>query len=317
MNIPDLEAFVAVAELRSIVAAAGKLYLSQSAITRRLQRIEEQLGITLFRRESRPLALTNEGAEAYNHARSVLAAAADLQSSLVRKDSISGALNVGVSVAVGDWVLSHALGILCERYPKLRIRMVSEDSHLMLNRLEKREIDVAIVALPERRALPEGIVGESLATISLVVIAGKNFSFKPGVGIEDLRSQRWVVGPTGCVVREILENALRQSQMRLDVVLECSDLRQKLAFIESGLGVGLYPPHLLRSERSDSTAQIVPLRDFRPRISMWAVHQAHCGRLIGPIHCVRDSFKQNAVEAFAEFDTVSRERRHSEVISAG
>ena len=317
MNIADLEAFVVVAELRSIVAAAGKIHLSQSAITRRLQSIEEQLGITLFRRDSRPLMLTAEGREAYQHAQAVLTAAAELKSALTRTDAVAGEFNIGVSVSVGHSLLTPSLQELCRTYPKLRVRTSHDDSHLMLKRLERREIDAAIVALPDGRPLPEGISGESIATIELAVVTGNGSALRDGMGIADLSEERWVVRTTGCTVRALLDNALRQSHMPFHIALECSDPLQKLAFIESGLGIGLHPPHLISPTEWRSRVRMIRLRDFRPRLSLSIAYVGRRGRLAGPIRCLCDTLRASATEIFAVdyFDMANRLLEQSEIRS--
>ncbi len=68
MNIVDLESFVAVVECGSIVAAATKLHMTQSAISKRLQNLEDDLGVPLLDRQKRPLQLTPAGRATYKSA---------------------------------------------------------------------------------------------------------------------------------------------------------------------------------------------------------------------------------------------------------
>jgi LysR family transcriptional regulator, benzoate and cis,cis-muconate-responsive activator of ben and cat genes len=79
LNLADVEAFIAVSDMRSIAKASARLHLSQPAITRRVQNLEDQLGVKLFDRDSRPMVLTPEGQEAYKHAKTLLASTAELQ----------------------------------------------------------------------------------------------------------------------------------------------------------------------------------------------------------------------------------------------
>lgn len=97
MNFADIEAFVAVAETRSIAKASSRLHLSQSAITRRLQSLESHLGVQVFDRDSRPMALTSEGQEAYGHAKAVLASANELRASVTPGRRLTGDFRVGFS----------------------------------------------------------------------------------------------------------------------------------------------------------------------------------------------------------------------------
>jgi DNA-binding transcriptional LysR family regulator len=301
MNIADLEAFVAVADKRSIVAAAGKLYLSQSAITRRLQNLEGQLGVTLFHRESRPLALTTEGAEAYRHARTLLANAADMEAALTPGKSVSGDFHLGVSLALGDIGLGRPLDVLRQEYPKLRVRATTDESTVLLRRLEKRELDVAVIVLPEGHPLPDNIAGETLGTDSIVVVAPKSLRFKRGGKITDLADQPWILNPAGCTARDALEKAFAKAGRTPEVVLESCSPGLKLALIQSGRGVGLFFPHVVRHSRFRRTTRMLRPSDFGPLNSIWLVHQPNCGRLTGPIACIREAVKQKPVESDSDF----------------
>ena len=78
MNLIDLEAFVAVVDHGSVVAASAVLHLTQSAVTRRIQNLEDALGVPLLDRQNRPLQPTRAGRETYEFAKPVLSSVSDL-----------------------------------------------------------------------------------------------------------------------------------------------------------------------------------------------------------------------------------------------
>lgn len=80
MNLIDLEAFVAVVDHGSVVAASAILHLTQSAVTRRIQNLEDSLGVQLLDRQNRPLQPTRAGRETYEFAKPVLSSVRDLKS---------------------------------------------------------------------------------------------------------------------------------------------------------------------------------------------------------------------------------------------
>jgi DNA-binding transcriptional LysR family regulator len=102
LNIADIEAFAVVAEMRSIAKASAGLHLSQPAITRRLQNLENQLGVRLFDRDSRPMVLTPEGQEAYKHAKNVLASASELQTAVIPGKKLTGGFRLGFSTQFAE-----------------------------------------------------------------------------------------------------------------------------------------------------------------------------------------------------------------------
>ena len=82
MNLIDLEAFVAVVDHGSVVAASAVLHLTQSAVTRRIQNLEDSLGVPLLDRQNRPLRPTRAGRETYEFAKPVLSSVSDLKSAI-------------------------------------------------------------------------------------------------------------------------------------------------------------------------------------------------------------------------------------------
>jgi Bacterial regulatory helix-turn-helix protein, lysR family len=87
MNLIDLEAFVSVVDHGSVVAAAASLHLTQSAVTRRIQNLEDVLGMPLLDRKTRPLQPTRAGQETYEFAKPVLSSVNDLKAGIFMAES--------------------------------------------------------------------------------------------------------------------------------------------------------------------------------------------------------------------------------------
>src|ERR687897_2516704 len=105
MNIADMQALVAVVETGSLAHAAVKLHLTQPAVTRRIQRLEETLGLRLLDRDSKPARPTPDGRAAYTECVRVLAAADGLKAVAGRRPDGDAMLRLGVSHGAGDLVL--------------------------------------------------------------------------------------------------------------------------------------------------------------------------------------------------------------------
>src|ERR1700728_4263538 len=110
MNLIDLEAFISVVDRGSIVAAAAHLHLTQSAVTRRIQNLEDVLGSPLLDRQTRPLQPTRAGRETYEFAKPVLSSVNDLKTAIVHNGEPAGDFRFGVSRSLGDLALTHAIG---------------------------------------------------------------------------------------------------------------------------------------------------------------------------------------------------------------
>ncbi len=134
--------FLAVAEAGSFTRAAERLGLSQSAISRQIGALEEDLGVTLFHRHARGLVLTEQGELLLETAREVARRMATVETVIGEsREKAVGHLRVNTTVGLGTvWLASH-LAEFCERYPEITLTLVVTDTDLDL---VMREADVAI-----------------------------------------------------------------------------------------------------------------------------------------------------------------------------
>lgn len=286
LNIADIEAFTAVAEMRSIARASGRLHLSQPAITRRLQNLEDQLGVKLFDRNSRPIILTPEGQEAYKHAQSVLATAAELQAAITPGKRMTGDFRFGFSTSLGDTLLGRSLDTLRREFPRFRLSVVCDESAGLISRIRKRELDAAVILLPDGDNLPAGIMGQMLGTDAISVVVPKGFRFPRGAGLAELSKQQWIVNPPGCSGRRALQSAFDNAGLKLDIVLETSGTGLQLALIEGGRGIGVFLRYVVKSSRFQDSIRMIQPSDFRPRIALWIGYHPNSERLALPIRAL-------------------------------
>lgn len=292
MNFADIEAFVAVAETRSIAKASSRLHLSQSAITRRLQSLESHLGVQVFDRDSRPMALTSEGQEAYGHAKAVLASANELRASVTPGRRLTGDFRVGFSTSLGDSILEAPLDRLRSEFPKLRLHAIGEESIVLIARIRRRELDAAVILFPEGHSLPSGITGQLLRTDRLVFVVAKQRRLPQRVGLAELANEPWIVNPPECSGRQALQAACDKAGLVLNVVLETSGTGVQLALIEGGRGIGAFMPYVLKKSKLSKTLRTIQPQDFDARISLWVVHHAGSHHFSRPIELLREALKR-------------------------
>jgi len=291
LNIADLEAFAAVAEMRSIAKASTRLHLSQPAITRRLKNLEYQLGVKLFDRGARPMILTPEGEETHRHARNVLSTASELQAAITPGKKIKGGFRLGFSASLADNLLRRPLDILRREFPSLRLTVSSDESVDLLSAIRKLELDAAVILLPDGRDLPDGIAGEMLRSDTIAVAVPQDFHFPKGAKLTDLSRQPWIVNPLGCSGRQALQNAFVRAGLPLEIALEISGTGLQLALIEAGRGLGVFLPYVVKASRFGASIRIVRPPDFEPRLSTWIAYRPNSDRLKQPIQTLRDALK--------------------------
>src|SRR5690349_3316731 len=145
MNTHDIEAFVAVVDTGSISAAALQLNLTQPAITRRIQNLEQTLGMSLLDRGSKPLKPTGAGREAYQLGRSVLRSVGDLVAGVAPDGAPTGELRIGITPSVGDVALAGPIDEVRAAFPQVSLRVTSAWSPTLIRMILAGSLDAAAV----------------------------------------------------------------------------------------------------------------------------------------------------------------------------
>ncbi len=141
-SLPNIEAFVRVAETLSFAEASRRLSLSPSAVSKAVARLEEELGIKLLHRTTRSVRLTIEGEDLYEGCRRLLGELETLQAEMSRSSGEPrGRLSVSVPSALGRLSLVPMLSEFSQTYPEVNLDLSLEDPFAGV---AKREVDVSI-----------------------------------------------------------------------------------------------------------------------------------------------------------------------------
>lgn len=279
MKLDEIEAFVAVVRSESLSQAAESLALTQPAVTRRIQNFEEALGVELLDRNTKPLKTTPMGRAVYEQCRAIMREV-DALLNLVTDDApLAGVLRLGVAQTVADVAMLPALHALREAHPELQPRVSTGWGSPLLQKVEDGQLDAAVVLLPANRSLPETLVGESLGTLKLAVVARKGSMKKRAHSLAECQPLGWVLNPDGCGFRAGLQHALAAQGYSLKLNLETLGMELQLGLVADGVGLGLVPLPLLNSSTHASQLDVVQVSDFKPEIVVWLVHSRAPGKM--------------------------------------
>src|SRR6185312_13879853 len=253
MNTRDIEAFVAVVETGSIVAASARLHLTQPGVTRRIQSLEERLGAVLLDRQSKPLKPTAAGREAYELGRGVLRSVADLDAGLAPGGEPSGEFRIGITPFLAQVALGTPVDRLRAAYPRLYLRISAAWSPALLARIAESRIDAAAVFLPETVEPPEDHLARVLLGAErVIVVASPALGLPPQASLQELSRYPWVVNQDGCGFRQALHRALEATRLPFEVAGEALGPDLQLSLIARGMGLGMATRSIL---------DLSPLRD--------------------------------------------------------
>lgn len=169
MSLPNLDmdvmrTFLAAQQLGSLNRAAERVGRSQSAVSQQMRKLEEQMGEPMFRRKGRGLVLTEAGELVCSYARRLV----DLNDEAVRAVQgarVSGAVRFGLPGDFAETWLPAALGQFKRTHPAVRVEVTVERNGALLERLDRGELDLALVMGYEAR--PDA---EHLATLPMTWI---------------------------------------------------------------------------------------------------------------------------------------------------
>ena len=292
MNLIDLEAFVSVVDRGSIVAAAAHLHLTQSAVTRRIQNLEDALNSPLLDRQTRPLQPTRAGQETYEFAKPVLSSVNDLKTGIMRGGEPSGDFRFGMSRALGDLAIGLPIRSLRADLPKVRIQAFVQWSGVLLERLATRALDCAVVLLPEGSLPQSSLVSECIGAVPFTIVAAKSMRLSQHATLEELASHPWVLNPHGCGARQVLESAFLQRGLPFVAAVEAEGYELQLSLISDGVGLGLMIPQVFQSSALRRHIKPVTVKGLSLTQNMWILHARHLGGLSSAVRCVRDAVKQ-------------------------
>jgi DNA-binding transcriptional LysR family regulator len=270
MDIDDIRAFIAVVDAGSVSAAARELFVTQPAVTRRLQRLESSVGAPLLDRRRRPIALTSAGQAAIERCRAVLVSMQELRTLAEDGQKPGGELRIGVAHALTELTLAAPVDEAQRRFPRVVLRLSTGWSRDLLERVRTQAVDAAFLLLPKDEGLPVGVTGVRLADERLVVVSSRT-KHRGTVRPADLAGQSWVLNPEGCAARAALRNALLGAGANLRVGVETYNYELQLSLVARGRGLGLVPGRLLARSRYRRRVRALRLRGLDFGMTIWSV----------------------------------------------
>ena len=278
--IDNLKAFVAVIDNKSLTKAASRLCLTQSAMSRRIQQLEEALGGTLLDRTQRPPSSTALGQRVYEQSLPILRAVDDLKA-LTRQDALpTGTLRFGMSQAIGDVILADAVEQLSGEFPTLDVRVRAGQGASLAAEVGTGDLDAAIILMSAGTRPAAPLIGRTIATVDIAIVQSRRRSRVPKVvALADLAKQDWILNPIGCGYRAGLESAMKERDGSLRVAVDTFGTEVQLRMVASGLGLGLVPRSVIRASASRDEIEIVDAAGFAMQLYIWLVHLREFGNL--------------------------------------
>ena len=240
MLLAQLEGFLEIARLGNMRRAANTMSISQPALTARLQALEEDLATPLFQRTHTGMALTPAGRAFLPHAERAIEAIRS-GASLVREleFGVTGELALAVAPAVSAYVLPEILVRFTERHPDIRLRVRTGHSEMILDLVDRGEVELGIVRElhdPRFRSRP-------LYEDELVLIARPDHPFAVAgrVDVSEIKHAQLILFDRTSSYYDLTNALFRAAGVVPRGVTEVDNIEGAKRMVERGLGVALLP----------------------------------------------------------------------------
>ncbi len=249
MNLRDLRYFIAVADTEHFGKAAARCFVSQPTLSGQIKKLESELGIALFERTNKSVALTPIGQELLGHARRAIEEA-DAMGDIAKlyTDPLAGPLRLGAIPTISPYLMPLILAPLRSQHPKLRLVLSEEITEMLLKRLHDHEIDAALIATPvDNTALEERPLFDEPFWLAHPV--GHELYDKDEISREDLDNTELLLLSDGhCLAQQVMEvcHIAERRQAGEMADLRASSLETLLHLVGAGFGCTLVPALAVR-----------------------------------------------------------------------
>ncbi len=262
MNLNHLAIFHAVAVSGSVSGAAGRLHVSQPAVSKQLREFEESVGMVLFDRQPKGMRLTAAGEVLLEYAQRIFTTEADAERVLAElRDLHAGRLAIGASMTIGNYLLPPILARFQQRYPGVDIQLDIANTENIQQRLLANSLDLGFtegfVDNPELEA-------QVFAVDELVVIAepGHRFIDRTDLGAAELCREPCILREPGSGTRAVIEHELERRGIRPVARMSLGSPEAIKQAVAAGAGISLVSRLTVATELLAGTLSVLPVTDL-------------------------------------------------------
>lgn len=232
------ETFLALCRIKSYTKTAEALHLTQPAVSQHIKALEAHYGNRLFTYADKTLSLTEHGDLLYQFA-STIASDSDTLAEMLRKKVLSAPpLRFGATLSIGQYIMPEILEQLLVRRPDTPVSMLVENTHHLLDKLNRGDIQFALIeGLFDKAAYH----AELFATEPFVAVCAKDspLANKP-LPLRELTESRLIIREQGSGTREIFEHLLQKHNLSVSSFSKLTEIGNMEAIkqlVKSGLGI--------------------------------------------------------------------------------
>jgi DNA-binding transcriptional LysR family regulator len=280
MNLSQLKAFLAVAQDRSFSRAAEKLYLTQPAVSKQIQALEEGLGMRLFDRVGRSILLTQAGNILHDHAHIAFRTLEEARETINQLRGLQrGHLRISAASTIGTYMLPQPLGELKAQFPGIEISLAITNKARVVQQVLNHEVELGFVGPPVEPAeleMEEYLLDE----LVLIMAPTHRLAREESVGVAELAEEVFILREQGSGTREIMEEELGRVRVNLKKAMELGSTEAIKQAVAANLGVSIVSKFAISLETLQGRLAVARLPELNLRRQLFVIH--HGGRTLSP-----------------------------------
>ena len=272
MNLNQLKVFYLTAKHGSLSAAAESLCITQPAVTKGIQRLQEHYEIKLFNRFGKKMALTDAGEVLYGIAESIFEMENQAEESLRDfQQRKRGFIRILSSESFGAYYLPFILDRFSRVNPKIRVSMEILPTELIVEKTATLANDIGFISypVPHKKLVAREVLEDSY---QIIVPPGHPFAAKSFIEPEDLAGHSLIVHEKGSAPRRSTEEYIRRHNIKVSIHLELSNNEALKTAVEEGLGVAVITRRVVSKEIAMGSLKAIPLSDPAMTRKFYLIH---------------------------------------------
>ncbi|SFA95241.1 DNA-binding transcriptional regulator, LysR family [Lentibacillus halodurans] len=240
MDIKHLHYFLEVSRIENFTQAAENLYITQSALSRIIKTLEEDLGVPLFHRSRKKVTLTDAGKVLHKHALEIKQQITELEQEMDQLRTMkTGHIRIGLPTVVNSFFFSQLIAEFHQQYPGVTFHLEENGSKIIEEKVWDGQLDCGVVVLNDHPALDYYTFIED--HLHLVVSSDHPFAKKSHVEIKDLKEESFIMFNQDFESRNIIIQACKNHGFEPRIVSETSQIDFLEEMVATNLGITLLP----------------------------------------------------------------------------
>ncbi len=274
INLNLYKIFYEVALSESISDASKKLFITQSAVSKAIKKLEEDLNTNLFYRNSKGVKLTEKGEELLFYVEEAFNNLVTAERTMTESKTLNkGKISIGVPSQIGSFYIFEDITNFHKKYPNIEITIISKTTTQLLKLLERHEIDFIIDTSPINTKI-DNIIIQPLIEVKNCFVAKSDTSIDIDKikTIKDLANYSLVLPIKGTDNRKQLDKVFEKNNVELNNVINIHTSEMIAGSIKKDLGIGYIIYDVIKDNVENGEFKIIDIKEKLPKITINLVY---------------------------------------------